>query len=274
MTITARQVQELRERTGAGMMECKKILTQAKGDLDKAIELLRQQGSVKAAKRAHRATSEGLVGCCLKAGVGALVELSCETDFVARTDQFSNFVDQLADRAVAERPKSVEVLKEKVRDQLTDLIAKTGENVTLKRVQVISSTNGEKLGTYIHPGSKIGVLVKMSGQKADEAVLKDIAMHIAAMHPAYLDPSEIPAEIVDKERQVVLGMDDLKNKPAEIAEKMVQGRLAKWKKEISLMDQVFIKDPSGKSSVRDFLKKVDPTLKIHAFARFQVGEES
>ncbi|MBI1908738.1 MAG: elongation factor Ts [Deltaproteobacteria bacterium] len=287
--VTPGLIRELRERTGAGLMDCKKALGESAGDIDKAIDFLRREGILKAAKKATRITKEGLVmeAHSPDGAVAALVEVNCETDFVARTDDFKNFCFVLAEQAFKGQPATLEALKEeklgsgepgskKIADLLTELVARLGENISIRRYQLFRANGGkEKVGVYVHPGNKIGVMVRMAGEPSKMAgILKDISMHVAAMHPLYLSGEQVPAAVAEQERGRLKESPELVSKPEAIAEKIVAGKYARFLSEICLLDQVFIRDMTGKGTVRETLKKVDPSLKILEFVRYQVGESA
>ena len=257
--ISAGLVKELRELTGLGMMECKKALTEAGGDLKKAEELLRIKRGAKASKAATRVAAEGVIGSFISADakVGALVELNCETDFVARNDDFLAFAKSLAETAATRDPGAAE------EDKRQKLVQKIGENITIRRFKRLQAKG--KLALYVHAGSKIGVLVDYEGP---EEVGKDVAMHIAFAKPAHLSKAEVPADVVERERSIQLARAKESGKPEEIARKMVEGALNKFLGEISLLGQPFIKD--DKQSIEKMLgaKKA----KIHGYAFLVVGE--
>ena len=272
--ITANMVKELREKTGAGMMDCKKVLTETDGDMEKAAELLRERGIAKAAKKSGRIAAEGLVASYVAADkkVGAIVEVNAETDFVAKNDEFKNFVNDIAKIVADTNPADVEALLEvkylgtekTVRETLTEKIATIGENMSIRRFSRFESTG--LVESYIHGEGKIAVLVDFA--KGDEEVAKDVCMQVAAARPEYLCESEVPAEVVEKEMEILKAQAMNEGKPAEIAEKMVQGRIGKYYSEICLLDQEFVKDPSVK--VGDLIKSQG--AEMVAFARFEKGE--
>ncbi|WP_417658455.1 translation elongation factor Ts [Pseudidiomarina sp.] len=269
MAITAALVKELRERTGAGMMDCKKALEETGGDIDAAIENMRKSGQAKAAKKAGRVAAEGVILTKTEGNVGTLVELNCETDFVARDDSFLAFGQKVIDAAFANKETDVEKLKatnigdgtvEEVREAL---VAKIGENMNVRRV--ITVDGGDLVESYVH-GGRIGVLVAITGGDADLA--RDIAMHVAASAPQFVKPEDVSAEVVEKERAIQLDIAMQSGKPQEIAEKMVEGRMRKFTGEISLTGQAFVKDPS--ITVADLLKQKGAD--VLTFVRFEVGE--
>ncbi len=273
--ISASQVKELREKTGAGMMDCKKVLTEADGDMEKAIELLRERGIAKAAKKSDRVAAEGLVDAYITEDgkIGAVVEVNAETDFVASNAEFKSFVADVAKQVALNNPANVEELlaqksisdsDKTVQEVLTNKIATIGENMTIRRFERFES-NGS-VEKYIHGDGKIAVLVDM--ENATDALAKDICMQIAAAKPEFLDRAAVPAERVEKEMEILKVQAMNEGKPAEIAEKMVQGRIGKFYGEICLVDQEFVKDPSIKIS--QLLK--EKNAKINRFARLEKGE--
>ena len=257
--ISASLVKELRELTGLGMMECKKALTEAGGDLKKAEELLRIKSGAKASKAASRAAEEGLIGSFLSpdAKVGALVEVNCETDFVARNDDFIAFAKSLAEIVATRDPGPAE------EDRRQKLVQKIGENITISRFKRVQAKG--KLALYVHAGAKIGVLVDFEG--ADD-VGKDVAMHIAFARPAHMTKAEVPTEIVERERSIQLARAKESGKPEEIAKKMVEGALNKFLGEITLLGQPFIKD--DKQTIEKMLAA--KKAKLHGYAFLVVGE--
>ena len=273
--ITANQVKELREKTGAGMMDCKKVLTETDGDMEKAAELLRERGITKAAKKSSRIAAEGLVEAYLSDDkkVGAIVEVNAETDFVAKNEEFKGFVSDVVKQVALNNPKDVEELlaqksiaepDKTVQEVLTNKIATIGENMTIRRFARFES-NG-MVEKYIHGEGKIAVLVEM--ENATEEVAKDICMQIAAARPEFVKREDVPAERVDKEMEILKAQAMNEGKPEAIAEKMVQGRIGKFYGEICLLDQEFVKNPDIK--VAQLLKEKGAT--IAKFARFEKGE--
>jgi elongation factor Ts len=257
--ISAALVKELRERTGLGMMECKKALAEANGDINKAEELLRVKSGAKANKAASRVAAEGVIGSYLSADakLGALVELNSETDFVAKNEEFMAFAQSLAEIAAKREPGSAE------EDRRQKLVQKLGENISIRRFKRIQAKG--KLALYIHAGAKIGVLVDFEGA---EDVAKDVAMHVAFARPQYMTKAEVAPEIVDRERAIQLARAKESGKPEEIAKKMVEGALNKFVGEITLMGQPFVKD--DKQSVEKYLAA--KKTKVNAYAFFVVGE--
>ena len=271
MNITADAVKQLRERTGAGMMECKKALVETKGDLDAAAELMRRQGLAKADKRAARVAAEGVVVIAKSADArsAALVEVNCETDFVAREQEFRAFAQTVAECALAAKPASLAALTEarlasgeSVDERRRGLVAKIGENISVRRFALLSAA--EHLGAYVH-GTRIGALVAVKGGAASLAY--DLAMHIAASNPRYLSPAQVPAEVVAKEREILTEQARGEGKPPEIVAKMVEGRLRKALSEITLTGQPFVKDPDV--TIEKLLKGA--RAEVVAFERFEVG---
>jgi len=273
--VSASQVKDLREKTGAGMMDCKKVLTEANGDMEKAIELLRERGIAKAAKKSDRIAAEGLVAAYVSEDgkVGAVVEVNAETDFVASNAEFKAFVDDIAKQVALNNPASVEDLlaetsisdsSKTVQEVLTNKIATIGENMSIRRFERFESAG--LVEKYIHGEGKIGVLVDLENGTPELA--KDICMQIAAAKPEFLNRESVPAERVEKEMEILKVQAMNEGKPAEIAEKMVQGRIGKFYGEICLVDQEFVKDPSMKIS--DLLKSKGAN--IVRFARLEKGE--
>jgi elongation factor Ts len=272
MNVAANLVKELRERTGAGMMECKRALVDANGDIDAAQELLRTRGQAKADKKAGRIAAEGRIESAFRAdgSLAVLVEVNCETDFVAKDPGFQQFAKQAAEAAVAAEPGSVEALLalplpdgrtlEEVR---RDLVARIGENINVRRFEYVRPAG--TLASYFH-GTRIGVLVDLEGGSADLG--RDLAMHIAATNPRYADADQVPAEVQANERRILSEQAQNEGKPAEIVAKMVEGRLRKFLAEITLMGQPFVKDPD--TTVGNLLKK--QSARVVRYVRLEVGE--
>lgn len=283
--VSAASVKELRDQTGAGMMECKQALQKSAGNIAGAIEILRKQGIVKAAKKATRSTQEGLVaiGANREGSALAIIELNCETDFVARTDEFQNFASVLARHVAAHQPPSSATLQAQlfqgdapktVGEALKGVIARLGENMTIARFAWLTrQAEQQKLGSYLHAGSQIGVVVCVEGIVGDAAI-KDLAMHIAAMHPLYTAPNDVPSEVAAREKEVLREAEDLKDKPEEVKTKIVDGRYRKFLAQVCLTEQIYIKDPEGKKTVGQYLKTVNPNAYLLSFLRYQVGESS
>lgn len=264
VAITAALVKELRERTAAGMMECKKALVEANGDIELAIDNMRKSGQAKAAKKAGRIAAEGIILAKVSADgkFGVILELNCETDFVAKDAGFKAFGEEVINAALADKITDIDVLKAKFEEQRANLVAKIGENINIRRIVALE---GDVLGTYLH-GARIGVMVAATG--ADEELVKHIAMHIAASKPEYVKPEDVPAEVVAREHQIQLDIAIESGKPREIAEKMVEGRMRKFTGEVSLTGQTFVMDPS--KTVGDLLK--ENNADVVNFIRFEVGE--
>ena len=271
MSISADTVKQLRERTGAGMMECKKALVETGGDLDAATELMRKQGLAKADKKATRIAAEGVIAIERSADglSAAMVEVNCETDFVAREQDFRAFAKAVAHRVVTDRPQTLEALlqakldgSETIEERRRTLVAKIGENIGLRRFAVLTSP--QHLGAYVH-GTRIGVLVALQG--GDAQLAHDLAMHVAASNPQYLSQREVPAEVIAKEREILSEQAKGEGKPPEIVAKMVEGRLRKSLGEITLLGQPFVKDPD--TTVEKLLKGAG--AQVAAFERFEVG---
>jgi elongation factor Ts len=272
MAITASLVKELRERTGAGMMECKKALVEMDGDINAAIEHMRKTGMAKADKKAGRAAAEGLV--IIKTSpdnkTAAIVEVNSETDFVAKGDDFQNFANEIADKLLVEQPADLDALLgiklasgETIENTRKALIAKLGENMSVRRFNVIKAKGS--LSSYSH-GSRIGVVIDVEG--GDDELGKDLAMHIAASRPVCVDESQVSKDLLDKERDIYAAQAQESGKPADIIEKMVQGRINKYLKEITLLGQPFVKDQD--TTVEKLLKSKG--AKVHSFTRLEVGE--
>ena len=273
--ITAELVKELREKTGAGMMDCKKVLTETNGDMEKAAELLRERGIAKAAKKSDRIAAEGLVYTYVTDDkkVGAVVEVNAETDFVAKNAEFKTFVANVAEQIAKQNPKDVaDLLNQKsiqetdktVGEVLTNKIATIGENMSIRRFERFETTG--LIESYIHGDGKIGVLINM--ENGDSELAKDLCMQIAAARPEYLDRASVPEEKVAKEMEILKAQAMNEGKPAEIAEKMVQGRVGKFYGEICLLEQPFVKDPDMK--VQKLVESKN--AKVIEFARFEKGE--
>ncbi len=269
MNITADTVKQLRERTGAGMMECKKALVETQGDLDAAAELMRKSGLAKADKKAARGGAEGTVAVERAGNSAVLVEVNCETDFVARGDEFQAFAREVARLALEKAPADVSALvalpsgAATLDEQRRALIAKIGENISVRRFARVTSEGA--LGAYIH-GGRIGALVALKG--GDESLARDLAMHVTAANPAYIDAQGVPAAVLDKEREILAEQTKAEKKPPEIIAKMVEGRLRKYLAEITLVGQPFVKDPD--TTVEKLLKSSGAT--VAQFVRFAVGE--
>jgi len=286
--ISASDVKALRDQTGAGMMDCKRALADAGGEVSKAGELLRERGLAKAVKREGRATSEGTVALAVKGAAGALVELACETDFVAKTDDFQKLVTQLAQAAAADpKLERAELLLEaqlggeKVRDRIAAAVAKLGENVVLRRAQRLVLGGEGVIGAYVHAGGKLGVLVGLRTKaKAPglEALAKDLAMHVAAADPSPLavERGGLAADVLERERRIFRSQVEQSGKPEKLWDKIVEGRIAKFYAEVCLLEQPFVKNPEQTVGqlLRDASQKLGAPVEISGFVRFKLGEAS
>ena len=272
MAITATMVKELRERTGAGMMECKKMLTETNGDMEAAIDTMRKSGAAKADKKAGRIAAEGKVVITVSddGKEASIIEVNCETDFVAKDENFVGFVTAAGSRVLADKPADVAALSalpldsgETVEETRANLVAKIGENMQIRRFEVLSSEG--QVCAYNH-GVRIGVALAITG--GDEALGKDIAMHIAASRPNCISEDQVPAELLEKEKEILIAQAEGSGKPMEIIEKMVEGRMRKYLSEITLVGQPFVKDPD--QTVGQLLKAAG--AEVTAFTRYEVGE--
>lgn len=286
MQITAKMVSELRERTGAGMMDCKKALVQAEGDMEKAIEILREKGLAAAAKKAGRVAAEGVVETYITEDgkVGAVVEVNCETDFVGKNEDFVKLAKNLAKQAALSSANTVEELVEEkyiedenvtVKEAITALIAKLGENMSLRRFERFNVGNGV-LMDYIHGGGRIAVMVQVEGTTNDVAkeVAKELALQIAAANPLYLVKEEVPQDVIEKEKEIYKQQALNEGKPEKVVEKMVEGRIQKYFKEVCLLEQLWIRDQD--KTIRKFVeekaKEANAELTVKKFVRFEKGE--
>lgn len=285
MAFTAKDVKDLREMTGCGMMDCKKALTETDGDKDAAVELLREKGLATAAKKSGRIASEGIVKSYIDGGVGVVVEVNSETDFVAKNSDFQDFVGDVAKTVADCNPADVEALKEckcgdvTVGEMLTEKIAKIGENMNIRRFARIDTAG--VVVDYIHAAGKIGVLVEADAPANDDVkeALRNVAMQVAALNPKYLSSDDVPAEYKEHEKEILIAQlkNDPKNasKPDNIIEKMIEGRLAKELKEVCLLEQLYVK-AENKESVGQYLdavsKKVGAAIALKSFVRFETGE--
>ncbi|MBY0088756.1 translation elongation factor Ts [Brevibacillus sp. M2.1A] len=275
MAISAQAVKELRERTGAGMMDCKRALEETAGDMEKAIDLLRERGVAKAAKKSGRIAAEGLTATAVAGNVAAVVEVNCETDFVGKNPEFQTLVKDIAEHVVSQRPASVEEALEQpfkgagetLGHVINEKIATIGENISFRRFALSEKTDNGVFGAYLHMGGRIGVLVTLEGTQ-DETLARDLGMHAAASNPRFANREEVSADEIEREREVLKNQALAEGKPANIVEKMVEGRLSKFFEEYVLVEQPFVKDTDKK--VATLLKEAGATLK--GFARFQVGE--
>jgi elongation factor Ts len=292
MEISAQHVKELRERTGAGMMECKKALTEAKGDMEEAITILRKRGLASAAKKSGRITSEGLVDIQISPvngkSVGAIVELNCETDFVARTEEFKALVTQMASHILVQKPSSVEEMLSQrlgsgdaktIREELTDRIARVGENLSLRRFERYELDGTGVLGKYIHAGGKIGVLVELGVADVEtqreelQHLVHDVAMHVAASDPRFLGRNDVPADVLEKEKEIARAKVPA-GKPPQVIERIVEGQLTKFYGEVCLLEQPFVKEPGV--TVGQWVSQkgsaLGGTVEVRRYVRFKTGE--
>ena len=268
MAITAAMVKELRERTGLGMMDCKKALQETDGDLEKAIEELRKSSALKAAKKAGRTTADGLLGVKVAAdgSKGAIVEINIEADFAAKNEKFIEFVAKATDLVFEAGDGNVQSLLDGGLDAEREaLVQEIGENITVRRAQVLASDAGG-IAYYLHGDNRKGALVKLSG--ANDELARDVAMHVTAINPMVVTRDQVPADVLDKEREIFTTQANDSGKPAEIVAKMVEGRVNKFLAEVSLVDQPFVKDPNQKVGALAKSAGVD----VLEFARFEVGE--
>ena len=270
-SITASMVKELRERTGLGMMDCKKALSEANGDMEKAIEDLRKASGLKAAKKASRVAAEGVVMAKISSdgNRGVIVEINSETDFVARDENFLSFAGEALETAYNENEASIEELLSKgLEESRQALVQKIGENISVRRIERLNLENANQgiVESYVHNNAKIGVLISLKG--GDEALARDIAMHIAAVNPLVVRPEDVPEDILAKESEIYAAQARESGKPDEIVEKMISGRLRKFVSEVSLLEQQFVKDPE--STIRELLAEVGAD--IIQFVRYEVGE--
>ncbi|MDT3871986.1 translation elongation factor Ts, partial [Staphylococcus aureus] len=273
-TISAKLVKELREKTGAGMMDCKKALTETDGDIDKAIDYLREKGIAKAAKKADRIAAEGLVHVETKGNDAVIVEINSETDFVARNEGFQELVKEIANQVLDTKAETVEALMEttlpngkSVDERIKEAISTIGEKLSVRRFAIRTKTDNDAFGAYLHMGGRIGVLTVVEGS-TDEEAARDVAMHIAAINPKYVSSEQVSEEEINHEREVLKQQALNEGKPENIVEKMVEGRLRKYLQEICAVDQDFVKNPDV--TVEAFLKTKGG--KLVDFVRYEVGE--
>tara|TARA_B100001758_G_scaffold228746_1_gene223115 strand:- start:395 stop:1255 length:861 start_codon:yes stop_codon:yes gene_type:complete len=264
--ISASLVKELREKTGLGLMDCKKALEDTNGDLDLAVEELRKTSGIKASKKSSRSAADGLIGIKSLQGKSFMVEINCETDFVARDDSFNSFMQEVLEIVSSNRDKSLEeLLEEGIEEKREKLVQKLGENIVVRRIAA-SADNADSSGVYLHSNNKIGTIISL--KEGTEELAKDIAMHAAATDPMAISPSDISQDVIDKEREIYVAQSEESGKPAEIVEKMIEGKIRKFLSEVSLTEQEFVKDPTIK--INDLLKNNNAS--IVGFTRFEVGE--
>ena len=272
--VTAQMVKELREKTGTGMMDCKKALVETNGDMEAALDFLREKGLSSAAKKADRIAAEGVASILVEGNDAVLLEVNAETDFVAKNEGFQTLVKELAEHLLATKPATVEEATAStmsngmvVADHISNAIAKIGEKITLRRFVVRTKTDSDAFGPYLHMGGRIGVLVTLEGS-TDAQAAKDVAMHVAALNPTYISRDEVSEEEVDRERKILTEQALNEGKPENIVAKMVEGRLGKYFEDVCLLDQSFVKNSDQK--VNEFVKSTGG--KVTEFVRYGVGE--
>lgn len=274
MAVTAQMVKELREKTGAGMMDCKKALVQTDGDIDAALDFLREKGLSSASKKADRIAAEGITSILEEGNEAVIYEVNAETDFVAKNEGFQTLVKEIGEHLLATKPATIDEANAStmsnglsVADHISNAIAKIGEKITLRRFEIRTKSDSDSFGPYLHMGGRIGVLVVLEGS-SDSQAARDIAMHIAALNPKYISRDEVSADEVERERKVLTEQALNEGKPEKIVEKMVEGRLGKYFEDICLLDQAFVKNSDQK--VREFAASVGGT--VAEFIRYEVGE--
>ena len=273
MEVTASMVKELRETSGAGMMDCKKALSETNGDMDAALDYLREKGVSKATKKESRIAAEGLANIYIEGNKAVILEVNSETDFVSKNEEFRSMIDEIGEALLTSEAKSIEEANEiktasgvSIKDLIVAKIAKIGEKLSFRRFTIVNKEDNETFGSYIHMGGKIASLVVISGDNEEAA--KDVAMQQAAMRPTYTFISDVPADVLEKERSVQKELAMNEGKPADIAEKMVEGRINKFYKEVCLNEQVFVKDNG--LTIKSYLKNNNSELKLAI--RYEVGE--
>lgn len=272
---TSADVMELRKKTGAGIADCKKALTETDGDMDKAVDFLREKGIATAAKKASRIAAEGVVAAKVAGNTGVLVEVNCETDFVAKGDQYQAFVADVCDYVANNDVKDIDALVEAKKDETIAATAKIGEKIAIRRFAKYVADNGI-VESYIHMGGKVGVLVEVDGCTCEKTheLAHDVALQIAAAKPLYLNASEVPAEVLEHEKEILKAQALNEGKPVAIVDKMVEGRVKKYYDEFCLLNQAFVKDPSItiEKLVKKYSDEMGKTLSIKRFTRFEMGE--
>lgn len=272
---TSADVMELRKKTGAGIADCKKALTETDGDMDKAVDFLREKGIATAAKKASRIAAEGVVAAKVAGNTGVLVEVNCETDFVAKGDQYQAFVADVCDYVANNDVKDIDALVEAKKDETIAATAKIGEKIAIRRFAKYVAEGGI-VESYIHMGGKVGVLVEVDGCTCEKTheLAHDVALQIAAAKPLYLNASEVPAEVLEHEKEILKAQALNEGKPAAIVDRMVEGRVKKYYDEFCLLNQAFVKDPSItiEKLVKKYSDEMDKTLSIKRFTRFEMGE--
>jgi elongation factor Ts len=287
VSISTADIKQLREATGVGILDCKKALQESEGDIDQAIELLRKRGLASAAKKTNREANEGLISAWVSddGQTGVLIEVNCETDFVARTDDFKEFVDALVRQLVAQAnidsaeallaAPSIDDGSQTVQERLTETIAKLGENIIVRRVARLH-VDGGLVDNYIHIGGRVGVLVAMTGEAGSDGfveLLHDLALQIAAVAPRYVSEAEVPAEVIEAEKEIYRAQLAEENKPADIKERIIEGKVKKWYSEVTLLNQVFVKDNNLTIAqlLKNKSKELGSDLTVQSFARFELG---
>lgn len=272
---TSQDVMELRKKTGAGIADCKKALTENDGDMEKAVDYLREKGIATAAKKASRIAAEGIVSAKIQGNVGVLVEVNCETDFVAKGDQYKAFVDGVADYVCNNDVADIDALVSAKNQETVEATAKIGEKISIRRFAKYIAENGI-VESYIHMGGKVGVLVEIEGCTCDatKELAHDVALQIAAAKPLYLNAQDVPAEVLEHEKEILKAQALNEGKPANIVDRMVEGRVKKYYEEFCLVNQAFIKDPAMtiEKLVKSYSDKMGKTLSIKRFTRFEMGE--
>ncbi|MTD30250.1 translation elongation factor Ts [Planomicrobium sp. YIM 101495] len=274
MAVTAQMVKELREKTGAGMMDCKKALVQTDGDIEAAVDFLREKGLSSASKKADRIAAEGITSVVVEGNEAIIYEVNAETDFVAKNEGFQTLVKELGEHLLSTKPATIEEATAStmsnglvVADHISNAIAKIGEKITLRRFEIMTKSDNDAFGPYLHMGGRIGVLVHLEGT-TDEQAARDIAMHVAAINPTYVSRDEVSADEVEHERKILTEQALNEGKPEKIVAKMVEGRLGKYFEDVCLLDQAFVKNSDQK--VRDFVASTGGAVK--GFVRYEVGE--
>lgn len=274
MAITAKMVKELREKTGAGMMDCKKALEETNGDIEKAIDHLRETGVAQAAKKADRIAAEGSTFIETSGNTAVLLEVNCETDFVTKNEQFKTLLSDLGKHIISQKPENVEKALaqpfngegETVEAYINSVVATIGEKISLRRFTIVEKSDADAFGSYLHMGGRIGVLALL--ENSDDDTAKDVAMHVAAVNPRYISREDVNEDEVDREKEVLKSQALNEGKPEKIVERMVEGRLGKFFEEICLLEQDFVKDPDKK--VKKFVEENNATVNL--FIRYEVGE--
>lgn len=275
MAITAKMVKELRSKTGAGMMDCKKALEETNGDIEKAIDHLRKTGAAQAAKKADRIAAEGSTHIAIEGNTAAIIEVNCETDFVTKNDQFKQLLVDLGNHVIKEKPSDVEEAmkqtldgkSETIEEHINNTIATIGEKISLRRFSILTKSSNDVFGAYSHMDGRIGVLTLLEGTDKED-VAKDVAMHVAAVNPKYISRNDVDEAEVNREREILKTQALGEGKPEHIVEKMVEGRLGKFFGEICLLEQEYVKDPDMK--VEKYVK--DNGATVNSFVRYEVGE--